>query len=249
MKLLTPKQVQNASNEALAHAIRKEHEATKALKALEAKIQNTKQSLVEAEEQKRAELSAIDLRIKTRLLEEGNIIASLEERRKAAVQPIIDEIAELEARREEVQRMHDDVVARQSEVHDAMQKLRALDREIQVKQKALERFRDELDKSSEGETIRITALREEIYTRLKHIEAEDIRIDSKVQYLREREEDARRAEEKVKAAMLVADDKLYRIKKGEESIESNRRMLALAVKQFKKRGLWDKVQDKMQDYD
>lgn len=240
MKLLTPKDIQKAQNNALADTLRREHDAAKALKAIEAKIQKTNKELGEAMMLKTTELNSIDLRIKTKVREEMNVIDVLEKRRNAALEPITVEMNALEEQREHIRKAAEDIAVRQNEVSEAIARLREIDRSNRDITYSFERYREEAETRHAKEAGRLSALSSEIAARLEQVKREEERIEAKVKHLEEIEKNTNRAEEKVKAAMLTLDNTMYQMTKEKKSIDEKRRLLAAGIKELKRKGLWHK---------
>lgn len=240
MKLFTSKQTKEAERSVLDELLRKEVAASDALKAKEALLNKIDRELPVIIAAKKSELADIEFRLRTAREKETSEVITLEERRRAALKPVTEEqealqktkdgiqdmMLRLDKEREEARNAWDDVKRRAAEVQTSTQNFERVQRDVLF---MLEQRRIKADES--------VVVAVEAISRLKD---EQERTQELTEGFRKQEESSKRAEVLARAAMASADAQIARAQKEQQNIIEQRKSLAIAIKELKKRGLWSK---------
>lgn len=242
MKLFTPKQTKEAERSVLDELLRKENAAAIALKAKETQLNQLETEFPLRLEEKRKELTQIERRLQLAREKEQNEVFVLEERRKAALRPITEEQQALEKTKEGIQEMllrldteracikkeRKEVDERSSELALSAQNIERTHREMSA---MLEQRRKELDETIANAGVTLSELHDE-EARIAILRSE---VAEKFAGLEE-------AEHIAKGAMANADRQIARAQEERRKAIEERRSLAAAIKEAKRRGLWQKMQ-------
>lgn len=239
MKLFTPKELKSTEQLELDVLLSKEAAAAKLLEAKTQRLNELDVEYTRKIQERQRELDGIELHIRTATLGVQRNVEMLEERRRQALAPIDTEMQELQALRQSVDEAKSEVRDERHQLERLLTSLR--EREAEFTRVSL------LTAKSQAETLDFLGRQqrdaESAMTTAKATlatlqEAKKCHAES-LQALTMKEASAKKAEVIAKAAMVAADARIARELKEQKTTDEKRKMLALAIKVLKGKGLWD----------
>ncbi len=241
MKLFTPKDTKSREQSQLS--VIQEQERC-AARAVADKLRINNELSVEHTrlmEERRKELATIEFSIRHATDNVQKDIAALEERRRQALMPITEEHGRLECKKRELEEVRQRIDADNKRAQEQLLGVRGRETElvknilefVRTKDEALafiERENKDARERTDTSNVAVTALVKE-----RELHAQSVKE------LVAKEENAKRAEMVARAAMTAADNRIEKERKEQERTDEKRRMLALAIKELKQRGLWHKA--------
>ncbi len=245
MKLFTQKETKVAAQSVLDELLRKENVASVALKAKEAQLNQVESEYPVRIEAKRRELQEIEQRIRLANEKEVTGILILEERRKEAIKPINDELKILQNVQKDIDNERVQIATDRIQLQQMRKLLNARADELEISKRSLEKTQSDMlsmleQRRKEAETAVETAS-----VAMDILKKEEKRISLLRAENTGKHESLTEAEHIAKAAMAKADIQIARAEHEQEKTDEKRRMLAAAIKELKKRGLWYKTQSVM----
>ena len=242
MKLFTSKELKVRENSSLA--ILKEQEMRVA-RALADKIKlNNEFEVTHAKvmDEKQKELAAIEFKIKNSHVTEQRNVEALEERKRQALLPIVDELKKLEASKEFIEREKNTVFDELRKSDEARQKIRQEQYELNRLMAEFTRIQEETKVFIERQRKDAGNLIDSSRVSQSALEQERIRHAASLKELEGKVIQNQRAEMLARAAITTADQRIAQEKREQEKTDEKRKMLAVAIKMLKEKGLWSKAQ-------
>lgn len=244
MKLFTQKEIKAEQQISLEDLSRKESMVSTALKAQEAKFQNTEQEYQKKKEQRERELGEIEMKIAIALTSERKEIEVLEERKREALEPITREtqfLVQLSLKNEKILK---DIADERGLRELELQQISKKEAELNEKQKDFE--------NSQSSILNLIARRQQDLDAsismsdalLPVFEEAKREAEKALKRVDEATESAKKAEFLAKAAMFAADQRILKEKDEQEKTDEKRKMLGVAIRELKQRGLWHKLEQK-----
>lgn len=239
MRLFSAKELKEEREKNLETLRLKELSLAKSIQTKTQEFNQANETLDAKIKDKQAELDRLKEEHLRFTASERSEISSLEDRRKAALAPIEKERREVEDMKLEATRCLLQLGEKQLSVASQMELLRREMSDMAEERLTLDKVRSETlatiasDKAKAEQAIKsseavIKALQEEREASNKAYEA-----------VSERLRVAELAEANVRAAMLVADERLKKEKLEQKKTDDKRKALATAIVELKRRGLWN----------
>lgn len=238
MKLFTPKQTKEAERSVLDELLRKEVAASDALKAKEAKLNEFDRVYPTILAQKQNELTEIETKLRLAREKQISEIVVLEERRKAALKPITEEQAVLQKTKDGIQEMLLRLDDERAQLQKERDEIRQRFSDVEVSERNLAKtqsdmlFMLEQRRKEADESVEVA---KEVAQKL-HDEQE--RNNELLAALAEQERNSKSAEVIARGAMAHADKQIARIQEERRKVTEERKLLAAAIKEAKKHGVW-----------
>lgn len=240
MKLFKRSEIQDKQRLMLEETQKKELAAATALSQKLKTLNDIRDEYQRGTEAARQELAVAQLTFKTFLASREKVVAELEKRREDALRPLTEEIKKIEHEREAVLKERDLLGQLKADVATS----RRLQREEETKsEEARQKFlkvQNELLKDIE----RKHKDAQEAIKNANALERLNAKNIEKFNKLAAEVEDkaliVEKAETKAKGLVTLYKALLDEQKKEQKKIDEKRKMLAIAINEFKKRGLWDK---------
>jgi len=244
MKLFTMKEIKIEQQTHLDEILRKESVVSSALKAHEAKMNALTGEYQKKRAEKEAELRDIEFRIKTTLYAEQQSVESLEERKREALKPIDKEREEVQALIRKNDETVQKIIAEREALESEARTISNKDYELEKKRRAFEESQSailNLVARQQQDADAAVAMMEAM---TPVFEGQRKRSEDAVQKAQFIKESAEKAEMIARAAMIAADERIAKEKEEQKKTDEKRSMLALAIKEIKRRGLWYAVKNK-----
>lgn len=237
MKLFTRKELK-LDVQAEAETIReKEAVVIKSLNEKLALLNGVEGQYKDKLEQKRIELAEAESKLKIFLANKEKEVIILEERRKQALTPIVEELSKLEATKKEIEAFILSLDEKQDELKRAEAQLRKKENEIQQAESKVAVLKEETIAVIESQKKEAEALIAQAKTAVSSLEKEEERALKVIKRAEERRASAERAENIAKGAMVAADQRIAQEKVEQAKTDDKRKMLRTALEYAKKKNV------------
>jgi len=212
----------------------------KAINANISTINETKLALQETKKEKLEEISSLETRIRQLVSSETATILALEERRNSALEPITKEIQILAEEKELAHTRELSIIERERNIQTSRELINEKENKIRVTEREFENLYakslEELEqqKKSAESAVTLANITEKALAKNRE------HTTSLINELNERERSMLRAENNARAAVAAAETRIVQERKEQSATDEKRKMLAVAIKELKKRGLWNK---------
>ena len=242
MKLFTPKQLKHVEDANLDALRGKQFEVSKILNEKLRLLSNIDAEYVAKKQEKEKELAEIEAKRRITVFNLTKDVENLEERRRQALTPIVEEQKQLFAKQNEVsiamQRLETERLALTGE----QQVLREKKSEFALWKARAEQLQDELMQELHAQKSESDKLLAEARAISQRIMQERDTHDERMRKLEEKGRNIENAERLVKVAMIAADKRIAQEQEEHRKVVEQRKSLAAAIKEAKKRGIWQKTQ-------
>ncbi len=238
MKLFSQKEVKDAEQDRLAELLKREAQLNDAITKKEKEFNATKIEIeakilsIQSEYKEKFASSKRSLSV----MEREALI--LEERRQAALKPILDELNTLALARESLSVIEDGLKAKEVSLDKEQASLRAERTKILLSKSKIEREQAEAAAKIEQDTYRAEKAKQEAILLTQRMNESEKSASIALGRLKDQEESLRRAEIKARAAMALADSRIAEEKEEQKKTDAKRDMLAITINVLKKKGLW-----------
>lgn len=238
MRLFAPKEIKSREQSRFEVSREQESRVARAI-ADKIKLNNTlAEEHAKKMEERRVELAEIEFKVRTSTLEEQRKVELLEERKKQALAPILVEISLLEEKRSALEHAGELLESTKSELVALQRAVRECQDALKASQKAFsttqqEVLRDVAEKKRDAEQATAKAV-----TLIAMLRKEQADHSSSLILYEEKLRNAERAEKIAKAAMIAADNSIVKERAEQARTVEQRKMLGIAIKELKDRGLW-----------
>lgn len=188
--------------------------------------------------EKKQELGEAELKLRILLANQQKEITLLEERRNQALAPIIEEQAQLEKTRDEVNALLLSIDEKNAELKKSEATIRAKERDVLKEQQILEATKVAVTEENERQQAALKVSMDEAREIIKQLDLSRVSNTAALQLLDERQNSLERAEHTVRASMLLADQKIATEREEQRKTEKKKKELAKIVSDLKHKGVW-----------
>lgn len=240
MKLFTRSETKAEQQSSLDVLRAKEAAAVKALAEKIKRINDLELEYPQRLAEKEKELAELNLKLRTFTVTEDREISLLEERRKQALAPIVEELARLEDMKRQIEDFLLTLDDKRELIKKSEETLRIKENEIKIARVNLEKFQEETTAFITRQKQEAMSLRDGAIEASKALAHQRDLADVLTATAGAREVSAKRAENIAKAAMVAADQRIQVERNEQKKTDDKRQMLKIAIEVLKKKGLWDK---------
>jgi hypothetical protein len=243
MKLFTQQEIQSSEASSLDSSREKQRILSSVISLREKELRALNAEIEVKRKDKLEEIAALEQRILELTRSELATIKVLEDRRNTALRPITEELQHLDAVRLEIEAAKAELSNKELDLNKLKQSISSSDALLNQKKTEFEGYKAVSFEEIERHKKSADNSREMALITAKLLQEEQVRAEKKRKLIEEKEESLKRAEERIKKAMSEADEKIAEQVKLQKQTDDKRKLLANAIKELKKKGLWHKLEE------
>ena len=240
MKLFTRQEIRADEQKALSSIREKQSLAEKGLNERVQKMNNIDVEYSKKTSEKQRELAEAKMDFAKFIASKTKSIESLEQRREQALLPIKEELETLEKRRLEVKKREEAALEERQARTKYREQLSIISGQLEKALKEIEATRQTVDSELSQKRREADAAVEMAAITTKALDKDRERTELLLGKFTVKEKELKRAEEMAKKAILQADVRIEQELILQKQTDDKRRMLAVAISELKKKGLWHK---------